>query len=276
MFDLVLLPYQGDGLLIAGTRSRPSLASQNAGTSKFGAHRMRFVPDWSIQLAWWASGIFATGAAWYFISTKDFTSAAYSVFFAIVFAGIAIFLHLKKDAFVAALIPNELKSAVPADYVRRSAEIEAQVRLVRHLPEMRATACLSSSQGWHSGVTLDMREANYDMIDVLEFAWLRLAEFYPRNHFGTPNARDYIETYIRARFAFHWAKHEPAGPGSGGTITSVLTGGDVIRDLERLVEETMQSLFFDNQHLDLEDWLRRWQAVGSACAPTIGPAVVKV
>lgn len=233
--------------------------------------RMRSVPDWSIELAWWVSGIFATGAAWYFLSTKDFVFTAGSAFFAIVFAGVAIFLHRKKDAFVAALIPNELKSALPADYIRKSSDSEAQVRLVRHLPEMKATARLSSSQGWDSGVTLDMREANYDMIYFLEFAWLRLAEFYPRSHFGTPNARDYIEIYTRARFAFHWAKHEPAGPGSGGTIAGVLTGGDVISDLEKLVEDTMQSLFFDNQHLDLEDWLRRWQAVEDDSAQLLAP-----
>jgi hypothetical protein len=217
---------------------------------------------------WWVSGIFATGAAWYFLSANNFAFTTGSVLLALTFAGAAIALHRKKDALVAAaLIPNELKSDLPADYVRRSSDSEAQVRLVRNLPEMKAVAHASSSQGWSSGVTLDMREASYDMIDFLEFAWLRLAEFYPRNHFGAPNASDYIESHIRARFAFHWAKHEPGGPGSGGTIASVLTGLDVIRDLESLLEDTIRALFFDNEHLDLEEWLRRWKAAGDEASP---------
>lgn len=221
---------------------------------------MRSVPDWTIQIAWWVSGIFATGAAWYFLSTNNFAYAIGSALIAVLFAGIAVFLHRRKDALAVALVPSELKSDLPDDYVRRSTDIEAHVRLVRHLPEMKAVVHRSSSEGWGSPVTLDMREASYDMIDFLQFAWLRLAEFYPRKHFDGTDARDYIESYTRTRFAFHWAKHEPAGPGSGGTIVGVLTGGDVIHDLETLVEDTMRSLFFDNQLLNLENWLQRWQA----------------
>jgi len=39
----------------------------------------RTVPDWLIQLVWWFSGIFATGALWYFLSIKDYFYAAGSV-----------------------------------------------------------------------------------------------------------------------------------------------------------------------------------------------------
>lgn len=224
---------------------------------------MRSVPDWSIQVAWWMSGIFATGAAWYFLSINKVAFAAGSVLFAILFAGVAVSLHRKKDALAAALVPNELKSDQPDDYVRRNTDSEAHVRLVRDLPEMKAVIHRSASEGWASPVTLDMREASYDMIDFLQFSWLRLAEFYPRKHFDGSDARDYAESYTRTRFAFHWAKHEPGGPGSGGTIVGVLTGGDVINDLESLIVDTMRSLFFDNHLLDLEDWLQRWQAAGS-------------
>lgn len=77
------------------------------------------------------------------------------------------------------------------------------------------------------------------------------------------DARDYIESYTRTRFTLHLAQHEPGGPGSGGTIVSVLTGGDVIQDLETFIQDTMRSLFFDNQLLELEDWLQRWKAADS-------------
>lgn len=214
---------------------------------------MRSVPEWSTQLAWWASGIFATGAAWYFLSTKNIPYTVGSVVFALIFAGIAIALHIKKDAFAEALIPIELKSDLPADYVRRSTENEAHVRLVRHLPDMKAVAYQSSLQGWDTGVTFDMKEANYDLVDFLEFAWLRLAEFYPRNHFQTSSLRGYIEARIRTSFTFHWAKNEPAGPGSGGTIAGVSTGLAVIDELDDLIVDLAQTLFFDNQFLNFED-----------------------
>jgi hypothetical protein len=221
---------------------------------------MRSVPDWSIQVVWWASGIFATGAAWYFLSTNKDALAGVSAAVAVLLAGVAVFLHRKKDALAAAIVPNELKHDLPDDYIRRETSSEAQVRLVRYLPELKAVVHRSSTEGWASPVTLDMREASYDMLDFLQFAWLKLAEFYPRKNFGDTHAQDYIESYVRTRFAFHWAKYEPGGPGSGGTIVGVLTGGDVIQDLETLIQDTMQSLFFDNQFLDLDDWLKRWKA----------------
>jgi hypothetical protein len=59
---------------------------------------MRPVPDWWIQSAWWASGIFATGALWYFLSTREYGFAAAAAIAALALAGVAIGLHRKKDA----------------------------------------------------------------------------------------------------------------------------------------------------------------------------------
>ena len=59
---------------------------------------MRTVPDWSIQTAWWLSGIFATGAVWYFLGANSFVFAGVSAAVAVALAGLAITLHRKKDA----------------------------------------------------------------------------------------------------------------------------------------------------------------------------------
>jgi hypothetical protein len=64
---------------------------------------MRTVPDWSIQAAWWASGIFATGAVWYFLSTREYPLAVAATIAAAALAGVAIILHRKKDAVQASL-----------------------------------------------------------------------------------------------------------------------------------------------------------------------------
>jgi hypothetical protein len=104
-----------------------------------------------------------------------------------------------------------------------------------------------------------MREANYDVIDFLEYAWLRLAHFYPDKHWKGQTAEDYIRGYIRDRFAFHWSKHEPDGPGTDGTMVGVLTGGDVISDLEGLIADTVSALFIHNEDFDFRAWKTVWE-----------------
>ena len=62
---------------------------------------MSRVADWWIQTLWWASGIFATGALWYFLSTREYWLAFAAALAAILFALLAIVLHKKKDALAA-------------------------------------------------------------------------------------------------------------------------------------------------------------------------------
>jgi hypothetical protein len=69
---------------------------------------MRHVPDWAIQVCWWISGIFATGAVWYFLSLKDVPWAIASAIAAAFFALVAIGLHRRKDA--ATRLDSEMKN----------------------------------------------------------------------------------------------------------------------------------------------------------------------
>lgn len=62
---------------------------------------MGAVRDWWIQAAWWVSGIFATGAVWYFLSTREYSLAVAAGIAAVVFAAIAVTLHRRKDAVLA-------------------------------------------------------------------------------------------------------------------------------------------------------------------------------
>lgn len=55
------------------------------------------VPQWMVQLAWFASGIFATGAFWYFLSQRAYHVALWTGFAAIVLALAAVALHLHND-----------------------------------------------------------------------------------------------------------------------------------------------------------------------------------
>lgn len=58
---------------------------------------MRVVPDWWIQTSWWISGIFGTGAVWYFLSEREYSLAVAAGVAAAILAIIAIVLHRKKD-----------------------------------------------------------------------------------------------------------------------------------------------------------------------------------
>ncbi len=58
---------------------------------------MKKVRDWQIQTAWWVSGIFATGALWYFLSVKNHNAAVVCGLAALLVAVVAICLHVKKD-----------------------------------------------------------------------------------------------------------------------------------------------------------------------------------
>lgn len=154
---------------------------------------------------------------------------------------------------------NDANGEAPRAYARRYLEYPGHYRFVKSLPKLKAVVLENAQEGWDTGVTADTREASYDMIGFLEYAWLRLAQFYPDKHWTGRSAEDYIRSYIQDRFSFHWSKHEPDGPGMGGTIIGVLTGGDVISDLEDLIADTVSTLFIHNKDFDFRDWRKGWK-----------------
>lgn len=154
--------------------------------------------------------------------------------------------------------PAETEEDAPRAYARRYLEYPSHYRFIKSLPKLRAVVQENVQDGWDTGVTSDMREATYDVIDFLQFAWLRLAQFYPDDHWGTSTAEEYIRSYIQDRFSFHWSKHEPGGPGTGGTIVGVLTGSDVIDDLESLIADTVTALLGYSEDFDISQWRKDW------------------
>lgn len=224
----------------------------------------RTVPDWGIQTCWWVSGVFATGALWYFLSTKDYPYAVGSFLLAMLFACAAIALHRYKDQLAEKALPTEFAQEAPDDYVRRSLDEPADVRVFISLPEIKSIARRNAQQGRENGNTLEMRKATYDVVDFYTFIWLKLAEFYPTGHFGKEGAAAHIKSYVRDRYKFHWAKHEPDGPGTGGTIVGVLTGDDVVNDMDRLIVETATAIVGYREDFQFNDWLERWKSSGPA------------
>ncbi|MHB8471343.1 MAG: hypothetical protein ACYDC8_00565 [Gammaproteobacteria bacterium] len=216
---------------------------------------MRPAPDWAVQLSWSVSGIFATGAVWYFLSLNEYLNASLAAVGAAIFAVIAIILHRLKDKTASAKVDKS-----PAEeFARRYTDQPGHIRFIESLPKLKHVIYENAHEGWDTGTTVEMQQASYDVIDFLEYSWLRLSEFYPPGQFGKINARDYIRDYIRSRFEFHWSKYEPDGPGTRGTVVGVMVGGKVINDLETMIADTIGALFMDHDQFDYLRWVSEWR-----------------
>lgn len=69
-------------------------------------------------------------------------------------------------------------------FARRYLEYPSHYRFIKSLPKLRAVVLENAGEGWDTGVTSEMRDASYDVTAFLEYAWLRIAEFYPDRHWG--------------------------------------------------------------------------------------------
>lgn len=144
-------------------------------------------------------------------------------------------------------------------HARRYLDQPHQVHFIQSLPRLKRVAEESSQQLWDSGITANMRQGSYDLIDFLKDNWVKLAEFYPPLHFDGKEPRDYISEYTKNRFSFHRANLEPNGPGTGGSIVHVMVGGDVIADLEKMIEETVCTLSLNSDSIEFIEWKQQWR-----------------
>lgn len=111
------------------------------------------------------------------------------------------------------------------------------------LPSIRkaATAIVQSRASTHRS-TSEMRRAAYEAIELLERTWLRLAKFYPPQHFGEMAADHFLSEFIGRRFEWHRKLYEPRGPGTSGTIVHLSAGGAVLDDIADTIAETVEGL----------------------------------
>ena len=116
-------------------------------------------------------------------------------------------------------------------------------KIVWSIPAVRARVHAAAQPKWDTGVTATMREGNADVIRALTDVLVALSEFFPQDFFqadGSPRA--YYGRRIDDIAKWHWFRHEPDGPGTGGTIVHVLTGADVMAALDAMVEEMVEGL----------------------------------
>jgi hypothetical protein len=148
-------------------------------------------------------------------------------------------------------------NAVEAQAARNAMGTSGFLDYVRNLPEIHRQAYREAHLLWDSGITSDMRQGSYQVIEVLKGILLELAKFYPPNHFG-PDTSVYFEEYIKSRFSWVYKKLEPNGPGTGGTIVLIEAGGEVMNDLEEMIAGMVRSLTTGRDDFNYTVWLEEW------------------
>lgn len=114
---------------------------------------------------------------------------------------------------------------------------------------------------WDTGITSVMNQGNYDMIDFYEEVLIELSTFYPKGHFKNQPPKKYFNELISSKFLWHRLVLEPDGVGTGGTIVSTMTGGNVMDDLKRMVVDMVNSLLWPyeiEEKIDVQKWREDW------------------
>lgn len=132
---------------------------------------------------------------------------------------------------------------------------------VSTLPALRRRAYKSAQSGFDTGVTVEMLQAGYSIVEVHEDVLVSLANFYPVGHFDAENPRDYFSELIASRFRWHRYHIETEGQGLGGTIVGPMVVAAVLTDLEGMVIDLVTSLTLNweaSTDVALEDWKKDW------------------
>lgn len=114
---------------------------------------------------------------------------------------------------------------------------------------------------WDTGITSIMNQANYDMIDFYEEVLIELSTFYPKGHFNNLLPKEYFNILISNQFQWHRLILEPDGIGSGGTMISTITGGNVMNNLKKMIVDMVDSLVFPYEIdgvLNIDKWRKKW------------------
>lgn len=139
---------------------------------------------------------------------------------------------------------------IPAD--------EALVTYVKSLPGVLANGYAVAQPRWNTGITVEMVEGTYELIDLVVQMLTHLASWFPKDHFGGQAAPEYFSQYVATRFAWHRALAEPDGVGTGGTIVGPVASMAVLGDVQRAVDEVVGSLLWEREGFSLKVWRSEW------------------
>jgi len=138
---------------------------------------------------------------------------------------------------------------------------DAMLPYIQSLPQLRWHAYQEANAG-RGDSTAERAYFTHKIIDVMKRILINLAIFYPDGHFDNENPRDYFTELIASRFRWHRSHYATEGPRWSGTIVGTMTGGSVISDVERMVEDMVGSLLFGEAvegRFDRDSWRDAWR-----------------
>lgn len=134
---------------------------------------------------------------------------------------------------------------------------------INSLPAFRLAVLEQIQPMFDAGTTSKMVQGNYDYIEVLKSILVTLASYYSPKHFKDQTPQEFISDMIDCRFRWHYTIIEPDGPGTGGTMVTVLAPSDVASDMEIMVEDMVFSLGTLRGGLgddfDFAAWRKSWR-----------------
>ncbi len=142
--------------------------------------------------------------------------------------------------------------------IRSSAGLELDLKMLHGLPTLLRNAYHSAEPLWDSGVTATMREGNGKVIQALLGMLEMLAQYYSPKHFEDTTPRKYFENRVTQLYDWHWKCLEPDGPGTGGTIMQVISGGQITSELRSMVEDMVMALTTGRDDFNYQSWRKDW------------------
>ena len=130
------------------------------------------------------------------------------------------------------------------------------IAYINALPAFKAALLAPTKLG---GSTLAMGQSFNDYIDSITGILVTLSNYYSKKQFGNQSPEEYFSEIISSRFRWHTIIAEPNGPGTGGTIVSIIVGRSVMADLEKMVEDMVSALIGFDDSFDLDSWVKRWR-----------------
>lgn len=130
---------------------------------------------------------------------------------------------------------------------------------IKSLPKFKSDLLQQVEKQKFNGSTLDIVQANSDYMDALTGILVVLANFYSPECFGEQSPQEFFSEILSSRYRFYSMLSEPGGPGTGGTISSILFGRYLISDIENMIKNMVSGLWME-RYSEYEDWEKQWHS----------------
>lgn len=159
---------------------------------------------------------------------------------------------------------NEVKSnsevLPPFVYREISTNQDFLVALLERILTIHKAEKLKAKAMRDSGITSEMINAGYNLIDFYESVFLELASYYPPQCFeGTHPALE-ISNIISSKFKINRIINEINYIGSSGGMLSTIVSGHVAAEVEQLIESMVSAVGYQiqNDEFDILVWRKKW------------------